>query len=195
MALENPYCTIQEVRDEIRNDDAAIDSQLERAVNNASRWIDNYVGRDFYLHDHTVTALVIDKWDEAIFENILFLPFRPIISVTELKVAGELWTSEEEYRLKDNTIVSLNGVWPLGVNEENAIQIKGKFGYDQVNSASVPTKLPKHINQAAILVAAAFSGHNQKEIVSLEGHKDMVSDKAIPKTVFDILGPKRKVIL
>lgn len=195
MPLEDPYCTVQNVRDEIRNSDSTLTSQIEDAINRASRWIDDYVGRDFFQHDHSVTALVIDKWDDVIFDDVLFLQYRPIITLTEVKSAGKVLTSGTDYRSKDNRIISLIGTWPRGTKSDEWVELKGKFGYAQNATTDVPTGMPKHITHAAVLVAAAWCGQNRKEIVGLEGNKEEVIDKLVPKTVFDILGTKRKVVL
>jgi hypothetical protein len=72
--------------------------------------------------------------------------------------------------------------------------LRGTFGYAQANSASVPTGIPLFITKAAILAAAAFTGHNQKSVVGLDGQKNEVIDKSIPKVVFDILGKRRPIL-
>jgi hypothetical protein len=200
MALDRPYCSIAQVHDELRNADATIDSQLELCIGQASRYIDDYKGRDYYLHDYSSTPLKLDKYDGAyVIGDTVFLPYRPIIVLTSITVAGTLWVLDTDYIVKSDRIgdriVSLKGNFKSYLcTGTDRISIVGKFGYDQAASTDVPTGLPAHINKAAILIAAAFSGHNQKTIVGLDGAKTEVIDKMIPKTALALLGTRRSFI-
>lgn len=199
MSLINPYCTVAQVQAELRNDDSALTTEIEEAINQASRWIDDWKGRDWLLHNHSVTALELDKHDSWVFLNeVLYLPFTPIITLTSVTVAGELWVAGTDYVVKDGAtpnarLVAVDGHWPLVCPPDN-ISIVGQFGYAQASAAAVPTGLPLHVNKAAILIAAAFSGHNQKEVIGLDGAKSTVIDKAIPKTAMALLGSPKIVL-
>src|SRR5687768_5845370 len=100
MALVNPYCSIEQVADELRNSDATLAApagQLELAINQVSRFIDDYKGRDYYLHDHSVTSLKLDQLDISkgiIVDDTIWLPYWPIITWTSLTVSGELWVED-----------------------------------------------------------------------------------------------------
>ena len=59
-----------------------------------------------------------------------------------------------------------------------------------VDRTQVPTGIPGYISLATRLVAAAFSGHNRKEVVALDGGKNSLVSTEIPKTVFQMLGEK-----
>jgi hypothetical protein len=49
MALTNPYCTLSQLRDQLSDSkDLATEGILERAINAASRWIDDVCGRHFW---------------------------------------------------------------------------------------------------------------------------------------------------
>jgi len=193
--LINPYCTVAEVQKELRNTDSALNAELETAINQASRWIDDYKGRDYFLHDHSVSALVIRATDGDIVQDELFLPYYPIITLTSVTVKGTTWTENTDFvrDTRRNRLISVDGEWDLS-EVTDKVDIVGKFGYDQASSAAVPTGLPLHINKAAILVAAAFSGHNRKEAVGLDGGKTEVIEKDIPQVVFKILGARAKAI-
>lgn len=195
MALVNPYCTVAEVQKELRNTDSSMNSELETAINQASRWIDDYKGRDYYLHDHSVSALVIRPSDGDIVQDELFLPYHPIITLTSVTVKGTTWTENTDFvrDTRRNRLLSIDGEWDLSALTDT-VEIVGKFGYDQTSSTAVPSGLPAHINKAAILVAAAFSGHNRKEAVGLDGDKTEVIEKDIPQVVFKILGARAKPI-
>jgi hypothetical protein len=47
---------------------------------------------------------------------------------------------------------------------------------------------------ASRLVAAALSGDNRKEITGIDGTPQSITDRSIPKTVFQILGPRQPVL-
>jgi hypothetical protein len=194
VALLNPYCTVAQVQEELRNTNDNLTGTIEDAINQASRFIDEYKGRDYLWHDHSSDALVIDRFDGNIIGEWLFLPHRPVVTVTEISVAGEVWTKDEDYRVKDYRIACLSGEWPLANPPDGLIEIKGTFGYQQASTADVPTGLPGTINKAAVLIAAALTGHNQKDIIGLDGSKESVIDKLIPRTAFQLLGSPRILV-
>ena len=64
-----------------------------------------------------------------------------------------------------------------------------------LDTSAVPLNLPGHINLAAKQVAAALTGHNRKDSVGLDGSKVTLNDRAIPKTVFDMLGKRSPILV
>lgn len=206
--LKNPYCSLLDVQNELRNTSSSLDDEITRAINAASRYIDEYKGRDYFYHDHRQGPIKINRHDELIYGDKLFLPYRPIIELIEVKVAGTVWEEDTNFVRKDmgvlialggSTIQSLQGlgtIWPAGDPPDGLIEIKGRFGYAQeAGEDAVPTLIPEEIRQAAILIAAAFSGHNQKDVIGLDGSKEQVVDKVIPKTALNILGTRNRLIL
>jgi len=197
MALLNPYCTIDELKHELKLPvaDVSKDSELEEAINNASRWIDDRMGRDFFYHDYSSTPLVLDEFD-AVYDGEIFPKFRPIIEITALSQAGVAYVDGTDYvwkaadAHKPDRIIRLGGGLWAPSRPDHLISINGKFGYVQASSAAIPTGLPGRIAHAARLVAAAFSGHNRKEIVGLDGQRTEVFTKDIPKLVLDMLGAR-----
>lgn len=189
--LLNPYCTVAQVQAEIRNEDAAITTQIEAAINSASRYIDSYKGRDFHQHDYTSTDLIIDRLDACNFGEYLFLPYRPIISIASVTLTGVPMIADTDYVVKDHALISLIGSWAIGYPPIDVVRVRGKFGYAQTKSSDVPVGLPDTINRAAILIASALSGHNMKEVISVTGTKETIYDKTIPKTAIELLGPRK----
>jgi len=189
--LSNPYCTVAEVQAEIRNSDSSLTDQLTRAINAASRWIDAQQGRDYYQHDHTSTPLVIDEFDHCAVGCRLFLPYWPVISITTVELAGETLVKDTDYSEREDMLVYLLGEWPRLYRPDGTLKLYGKFGYAQTATTAVPTGLPERIRMAAVLAAAALSGHNSKDVLTIDGRKESVIEKAIPKTVFELLGPTR----
>lgn len=208
MSVTNPYCTVADVQAEIRNDDTDLTSTLERAIGVASRWIDRKMGRDYYQHDFTTTPIELSVLDRCIYEGMLFLPYRPIISISRVVVNGTDWTEGTHYMEvtnrktgevnclaviqppEDARLTARVASWPIGYPPDYVTQIYGKFGYAQASATVVPTGIPAYITQAAILVAAALSGHNMKDVIGLDGAKTTVIDKDIPRVVYDLLGHK-----
>jgi hypothetical protein len=52
----------------------------------------------------------------------------------------------------------------------------------------VPDDLPSEIRKATILIAAAWSGHNTYEVIGMDGQKQEVASKDIPKAAWMLLG-------
>jgi len=107
--LVNPYCTLGELMQELKNDGSNVASEkrqaflgeLRAAVNNASRWIDRHLSRDFFYHVHTDEptaagylesrpvepyALLFDDHSRAIYREKLFLNYRPVVRMDEIAV-------------------------------------------------------------------------------------------------------------
>ena len=197
MALINPYCTVAQVQSELRNTDSALTTQLENAINEASRWIDEYKGRDYFLHDHSSSGLVIPQYrPDLIIGASLFLPYTPIITITSVTTTiggvAEAWVLDTDHVVDTELgrLIAIDGGWGLYLLTDK-VTIVGQFGYAQASAAAVPSTIPLHITRACIGLAAAWSGHNQKEVVGLDGAKEQVVDKKIPKDVLTILGSRR----
>jgi hypothetical protein len=187
MGLVNPYCTVEQVREYIRNG-SANSTALEDAINAASRWIDQFKGRDYFQHDYSSSPLVIDKWDKCIDDDLLLLPYSPVIELTQVSVAGVVQVAGTDYKAKGCFLVRLGGVWPEAEADADAIKLTGKFGYAQASSASVPTGIPGQITQACIQIAAAVSKHNLKDVVGLDGLKTSLVETDIPRSAKELLG-------
>ena len=199
--LLNPYCLADEVLDEMKIAAGDVDAdEITRAINHASRWVDDYKGRDFFEHDHTSSALLLDDHDEdpSVFDRVVFLPYRPIIgNLTEVKVGTTVFTEDVDYAItrSGNRLIRLGGNWDISAPDLR-LSIKGKFGYDQGGvTTAVPTGLPSIINLATILVAAAISGHNRKELQAFDGSKITINDREIPQEVLKMLGNRHKILM
>lgn len=220
--LINPYCSVADVQAELKNHNTAFGSDVASdvitlAINRASRWVDDYKARDYFLHDHSSTVLTITLWDAITMENRLYLPFPNIITLTEVVEGGITLTLNTdfiyEYDRKRREVIALIRLggslvsfltsenmspdprWMIGEPPSGVVTLKGKFGYDQATSAAVPTGIPQEIQWATIQVAAAFTGHNRKEVVGVDGTKESIIDRSIPKTVYDLLGRKGPILV
>lgn len=203
MALLNPYCTVAKVRSELRNSIASgqaghvTDPVIEDAINAASRLIDEHKGRDYLYHNHSVTPLHIGRHSEAVFGDTLFLPYRPIITLTVVEVQGETWTVDEDYVVSADgeSLVSIaRDAWPVGATAEYWTQLTGTFGYLQAAATDVPTGLPARIEKACVIIAANLTGYAQKDVRGLDGAPVSILDKTIPKEAMRLLGPRRLMV-
>lgn len=219
--LVNPYCSVAEVQAELKNHNTAFGSDVAAdvitlAINRASRWIDDYKCRDYFLHDHSSEVLTITLWDAITMENHLYLPFPNIITLTEVVEGGIVLTENKDFiRFYDKkkreaiSLIRLGGTlisflyrenlspqprWMIGEPPSGLVTLKGKFGYDQGSSAAIPTGIPEEIRWATIQVASAFTGQNRKEIIGVDGTKESIIDRTIPKTVYDVLGRKGPIL-
>lgn len=159
VTLVNPYVSLEELKRElsIKATDAAADDSLLDAINAASRWVDHYTDRDFLFHDYSAAALVFDEFDDSVVADHLFLPYRPAISVTELRVGTEVWVEGTDFVVKPNWIISLRGDWDLRRGDARTLSILGTFGYRQ----------PWVIGSAA--VAAGGTGYTSGDVLTVVG--------------------------
>lgn len=200
--LLNPYCSVAELIEELKMTAAnvpaasAIEDELKRAIVNASRWIDDFMRKDFFFHDYSVTPLVLDQFSDGVFDKQIFLPYSPVITLTSITSGDVALVADTDFT-HDATrgiIHSLCGVWrPLRPGA--LLSINGTFGYAQATTADVPTGIPGHITHATRLVAAAFSGHNRTQVAGLDGQAQMVNVNEIPKTVFQVLGRRAPILV
>ena len=197
----NPYCSLASLREELKMKagDTSRDDVLKEYIDLASRWIDEYTGRSFFERDFTVSGFEIDDYDDAVFKEVVFLPYRPIISITALSVGGTALVAGTEFVAKTGKLISLKGDWLIS-RPDSVMLVKGTFGYPQRTSGTldptiVPAGLPGHVTLSARMIAAALSGYDRHEVVGFDGMKQDFVNRSIPKSVFQILGKRRDVIV
>lgn len=145
MAITNGYLTLAEIKEVLNIEDVADDNLLERAVEGASRAIDNFTQRRFFLDAvdasrrftaenlalvfiddlTTLTQLATDEDGDGIFETV-WDPTDFRLEPVESDLDGEPFT-----RIK-KTVPSLLR-FPLF---EAGVEVTGKFGWP-----SVPTPI------------------------------------------------------
>jgi hypothetical protein len=209
--LVNPYCTLDQLKDELKRKrtDASIDDELGEAIVNASRWVDDYLKRDFFFHDYSVTGLVLNQFSSEVIGNQIFLNW-PILSMASASLGSTGLISGTDYLIQgsaphDNRILTRlpwieGNTWYsqwTGLTETEPtvpITLMGTFGYSQgsptADHATVPIGIPGKINLATRLVAAALSGHNRKQVAGLDSQPTEIMDRKIPQTVYDMLGKR-----
>jgi len=136
--LENPYCSLEAVKRVLKfdEDDTTRDDALKASINDASRWLDRFLGRDFFFHDHSVAFLEFDD-DSDQSEGKLWLPYVPVIQISEVYLGESLLLEEVDFsivRRIDGSAYLLNhdGAWTLS-RPDNTVKVYGTFGYAQTS--------------------------------------------------------------
>ncbi len=172
--LVNPYCTETQLRAYLRNQDASIADVVKEAINQASRWIDEYKGRDYFEHDYTATGLVIDDWDELTTREILFLGYNPLIQLVSLTVGGTVWNPETQpgvltdppadYRVKPDKgeVISFRGTWLPDRRQAQVLVHTGAIAQISQNLSLQLRGAPEQV-----VVAKARFGYEQRSSAKL----------------------------
>lgn len=327
---QNPYVALVEVVEELKKDfdetlaDLPLTDELLRAIERASRWVDEYTQRDYFFRDFTATPMQFDQFSKGVYGDDIFFPTKPIINIEEIWIGADVDTATQlnfnaDYFFDVNRIYLLPSSRMFVFNAEiprdrrndcssrgwnlyrpgRILFVYGKSGYPQafayamtasggaasqtdawtikaysaptalywkienidgtttvtvtsdsfganvvcrgstttsgaqvltlaevnasgvngqvsinysadgtgntlaitpsttpvLDSSSIPRGIDSKITTATRLVAAAFSGHNRKEVVGLDGQKSDIADTAIPKTVFDLLGRRMPILV
>lgn len=212
----NPYISLVELCEELKRplpaNEAnlspekieALEDEFRRAIDRASRWVDDYTRRDYYFHDYTVIPLILDENSPWVFGRELLLPW-PVLDIVSIDHGGTLLASGAEYSSgytdADKTVIySHVGHWHP-TRPDGLLTIYGSFGYTQestpgvYSSAAVPVGIPSKVTEATRKVAAAFSGHWRKEVIDMEGNAVEVAQNKIPDEVYKLLGKRMPILV
>lgn len=209
--LANPYCSLADVKQTLKLPlaDTSKDDELIKAINLASRFIDDRQRRDFFYHDQTTAPLIFNRFSPSLAGRELFLPYDPIISITEVKVGTIVLVMDADFTAQGSILYNYFADWiPYYPNTGNVgseiiqaapvatlVSVKGTFGYAQATIADVPTGIPQQIRFCAQEIAAVFSGHHRKQVAGLDGTATEILTSSIPKTVLDILGRRNPIMI
>lgn len=208
MSLTNPYCTVAEVQAEMRNSDSEYLTAIENAINNASRYIDEWVGHDFLYHDYLSNAYKV-----RILGYALHFPW-PIISITEIAIKGgvlDLTDLEiEGYSADLSGVLTGSGsnvrngfisgdpeALSFASNETRRASVKGTFGWalDVGDpTGTPPPTLPSTIRRAAILIASHWSGEYRVERAGFDGTRVSLSTDDIPAEAMKLIQRHKKIV-
>lgn len=191
VTLINPYLTLAELKDELKipQSDVSKDDTLNTAINLASRWVDEYRGRDYYGHDHRGEAgigsvpgfpgsapLTFDKFSDKAYDETLFIPFGEPREIYELKENGQTLTKGTHFTFREPPLVRERKIWRLGTKWQvgepptNIISIKGKFGGNQWKAMApsiVSTPSPSNGIQTMVFTNTNASKNNDKVYVRI----------------------------
>jgi hypothetical protein len=153
----NPYCSLDDVRRELKNSaadvpaDSDVETDILKSIQYASRWVDDYLRRDFFFHDFSVTPMTYTGFDDLVLKRRLLPRYQPIISITKINLAGTDLVENTDYFVmnQSNTdehfIEALFGdwfptsrghsAWPYwGSTQVVTALVYGTFGYTQQSS-------------------------------------------------------------
>lgn len=191
MAIENGYCDLDELKAKLGrpSDDTEHDTQLEQAIEDASRMIDQITRSFFYTKDLS-SGEKIDRFGRS--ENGIFIDVRtgckmwfpaPIISVTSIEVGGvELTEDTDYYVYKNDMKIERESAW---TSTRKGITFKGSIGYSSV---------PKDIREACLTIAEASSGIATKTIMDSEGDLEAIIRNTVPSWVYNQLLSRRTIL-
>lgn len=186
MDLLRPYCSVSDVRAFIEND-AGDDDVFKSAINRASRHIEAVCDRNFWYNDYSSTAYSVRR--SAVMPAAIYLPFE-IITLTQLTLDDEVLTegAEEDYYAEEgvNSRV-INGVFTYPFT--GTLTIKGTFGFalDPDPDNNPPPGLYGDLHDAAIRIAAAFSGLWKKTVRAFDGNPETSLVQSVDASVMKVL--------
>jgi len=198
MALSTPYCTLQDLADELKNNDAVdgdatVVTRHEDAINRASRMAEEWCHRDWTFHDYSSTALVPEEaWIQG---DSLWLPW-PIKTITEVKIENDVQDTDDYKFRVGKSEVRFVDEWPspIAFDDADYVSIKGTFGYTHDDLTTVPndTTFPEGVRRAVVLIAATISGDYRKEVMGREGGVEQLLITDIPKEAKMLLRKYRR---
>ena len=182
MPIVNGYATRQEYQESIGRTVDASDVNLatiERAIESASRFIDEHTGQIFY--SRTITDEAIDVFD--ISENKFWVnddrcslrcPAR-ILSITSVVQDGVTLTADTDYFAYAVGTIRFASLITL---ERKGVVITGVFGHSAT---------PVAVRLACCQIAAVISGLEVRTVMDAAGDEQTILLRSIPKWVSDLL--------
>jgi len=187
--LINPYCKLTELKSFLKLplNDAGQDDLLIDAINGASRLIDDETYDKFYRQDFTDKIIDFQSVGRDNFSimpavrnlqyGFIQTPYRPIISITELKEAIQYPNAGTMSVLTENTDFIVD--YPNGIiyrvckdwmRLQNSIKITCSLGYDNGTNPydnSIPSNnIPGLIRFHCIRIAAVYTGLWRRDVYS-----------------------------
>lgn len=202
MALVNPYCAVEDVRAALGDSAAKLDQALiERAVNAASRAVDEWCGRKFWLAP-SATARTYRPEDAGL------LLVDDIGSAAGLQVRTDpgldgswsaLWTLDADFLLGPENadadggafawwrIEALSGLLSVARTRRPTLQVTARWGWSAV---------PVQVEQATILRATAIFKRKDAAfgIAEFAEFGPVRIGRSDPD-VIDLLSPFRRVVV
>jgi len=202
--LDRPYTTIERVKHEcrLRQSETDNDDWIRTCINDASRAVERHMGILFKFHDHTSTAYTVPKHD--VVEDKIFLPY-PILTLTDVSIGGYSLDSDDyEYENKSpmgyGSEITLTGSVDsfIGASlfaESDDVTLTGTFGYTQEDETVPADDLPTEVVRACTLIASAFSGYNQREVLNYTGDRVSLTDSRIPEEAMLLMKHGKRLVM
>ena len=207
MALENPYCTVNDVISETGNSDSGLVETYERYINLASRFIDDFTKKDFLPHSFTSEPFI--PRESQLAGRHLTVPWKirsvDSVVIEQLEIPSELYEIEgrsivlkapnqlhaRQAQNYATYIVKNNSRWPT---TKNSIEIYGEFGCTPPDSwdgssplVSPCSDLPSAIRLACAKIASAWSNEKRRERGTMDGERVSILDDRIPDDALRLL--------
>lgn len=164
MALVNAYCSVEELRDQLKDDGSRLDETLlERAINAASRAVDRHCGRRFWLDASVTTRTYVPTHPTLLLVDDIGTRTGLVISVGSDGITYPTVLASTSYMLEPRNadvvagadtadphafweIRRLGSMWSTGYGLPT-VQIVAKFGWSSV---------PYEVQQSTIIKASAL---------------------------------------
>jgi hypothetical protein len=181
MAITNGYADLEELQEWLGDSRGENDALMERAIESASRIIDTYCHRRFYL-DEVSSARLFKGSDELIYTD----DYVTLTSVTPELSLGVLGTA---YDVTSYRPGPLNAV----VAQEPYSHIEGAFswGYTSVDAIWGWPSVPANVTQACLMKAARIYKRRESVQGTLGFDEFALRISREDSDVMDILGPYR----
>lgn len=212
VTLNKPYCEIEDVKSYIKNSEYD-DGFYSYAINQASRMVDKFMGRNFWYNDYTQKAYR----PQDVFEDRIFFPF-PIRRIDELKVGGNIigsnsyfYVSIEDDQEARNFFLQMEFVSESDLssfaqtellnkdtrNTPKKIEVKGIFGYTITGINQMPTDayFPADVRRATTMIAGTLTDQFRREVVDKDGNKENLLETMIPHDAIKLLKKSKRLTL
>lgn len=196
VTLDRPYCDLLDVQEITGNSESEAADTLRRAINAASRLVEDETGRGFWFYDHAETAYAVPR--KCVVGEFVSLPF-PVITLTAATLdgvavdVGALYLSDQQ----DSTTTLVNSTDWGAIPFTGAITLTGTFGHALIEASeeegspdpaqTAPPTIPASVRRATALIAAALSNEWRRERVALDGSRESMLETRIPAEALTLL--------
>lgn len=205
MAITNGYCTLQEVKDELRVEsfDSVDDTVLERIIEDVSRRIDGHCARQFFVSGSAARYYSVpeDGARELWLDDDLY----GLTSITNgdgaAVASGQYYLWPRNAAAKAAIILTEAGstAWEPDAsgNTEAVIAVSGSWGYvDRSGTDARALRIVGATRRAAVLWAVdeyknRFGAASQ--VTTVTAARALLSQAGVPAAVANILEPYRRL--
>mgnify|MGYP000876569247 CR=1 FL=1 len=164
MTITNGYCTLDELKRELAIESLHVldDDVLERIIEDSSRAVDNFCGRQFYAASASQAYSVPAYGDSALWLDSDWLSVSSITNGNGATIAASLYTlwplnkpSKSAIRIND----SANTYWTgtSGGDEFGVITVAGSTGYvNRAASDAQSARIISNTKRATLIIASAM---------------------------------------
>lgn len=188
MAIVNGYATGDELADHLSDDRlSADDDKVERAIETASRIIDAYTKRRFYLDTEASSRLFLSNG----YGNLRVDDFTELVSITPELGIGQLGTAMDSTTYRAGPLNAPVLGEPYNEIDFGGYYGMGSWGYVSVEAVWGWPSVPKAITQACLLKAARIYKRRESVTASLGFDEFALRLSATDPDVAEALMPYR----